>query len=216
MTATLTVSALVPAAAGLIVAVPAVSIYNYLQGRFEALDTEMRIAALEATSHLASQPRLLNADEAQRESSGEPPSRLIRKFALQRPFSELLALPLAAVFGLAVVAFTVVANPYTAKGLHVRLLKPGEIPVQTPSAENLTIRVLKENVAGSRTVYVNAKKTQLNGLEDILRSESRVAAKATAYVQAEDNVPWGDVANAVDIAEELRANVVLLTLPPRH
>jgi len=135
MTATLTVSALVPAAAGLIVAVPAVSIYNYLQGRFEALDTEMRIAALEATSHLASQPRLLNADEAQRESSGEPPSRLIRKFALQRPFSELLALPLAAVFGLAVVAFTVVANPYTAKGLHVRLLKPGEIPVQTPSAE---------------------------------------------------------------------------------
>jgi biopolymer transport protein ExbD len=62
---------------------------------------------------------------------------------------------------------------------------------------------------------VNLKKTPWDELQNTLRRELKVRPpKSVVYVQAENDVSWADVVNAIDAVEGLHANVVLLTVAP--
>jgi len=205
MTTSLVGYALIPAAAGLIVTTPAIVVYNLLQTSLDSLNSEMLALSLNGVSLLAARARALRAGESQRDSSGY--TTLLRpKFPLQRLISELLGPALAAAFGLVIVAWTAVANPYFSKGLEVRLLKPGA----SERTALLTINLMEETDASSRIVYLNTKKTRLEALGALLQEQSGPAA----CVRAQSNVPWADVAGAIDAAEGSGKEVILLTNTP--
>jgi biopolymer transport protein ExbD len=69
--------------------------------------------------------------------------------------------------------------------------------------------------AGGRAVlYVNSTETPWDELGNILRSQLKIRPRWIVYVAGEDGVPWADVANVIDVARGLHAEVVLLTIAP--
>jgi biopolymer transport protein ExbB/TolQ len=205
MTTSLAAYSLIPAAAGLIVAIPAVAVYNLLQTSLDNLNSEMLALSLNAVSLLAT--RALPAGESQRDSYGYT-SFLTPKFPLQRRFSELLGPALATAFALVTVAWTALANPYLSKGLEVRLLNPGA--PERAATSLLTIELMEQTDASSRIVYLNTKKTRLDALGALLQEQK----DPIAYVRAQSDVPWADVAEAIDAAEASGREVILLTNTP--
>jgi biopolymer transport protein ExbB/TolQ len=207
MTTSLAAYALIPAAAGLIVAIPAVAVDNLLQTSLDNLNSEMLALSLNAVSLLASRAQILNAAESQHDSSGYT-TFLSPKFPLQRPFSELLGPALATAFALVTVSWTAIADPYLSKGLEVRLLNPNA-PERAVSSF-LTIDLMEQTDASSRIVYLNKKKTRLEALGALLQEQRG----PTACVRAQSDVPWADVAGAIDAAKGPGREVILLTNTP--
>ena len=204
MTTSLVAYALIPAAAGLIVAIPAVAVYNFLQTSLDNLKSEMLLLSLNAVGLLMARARALRAGESQR-SSGGYTAHLTPKFPLHRPFSELLGPALATALALVIVAWTPLANPYLSKGLEVRLLNPGS---PDPAATSLlTIELMEQTDASSRIVYLNTNKTRLEALGALLQERSG----PVAWVRAQSNVPWADVVGAIEAAEGSGRKVFLLT-----
>ena len=190
-------TALIPSAAGLLVAVPAVWAYNYLRTRIVLLESEIF---------------------TEREKIGAGPgsrsSRVARKFPLVRRFSHPPAFALIAAPCLAILAgmFTMFPSAHTLKGLEVGVLKPGGRMVRGDYFSTDAIVIL---VTRTGSIYVNSRKTQLDKLGNAIGSELRLRPQRVAYVGAEGDVPWAEVANVIDVAAGLETKVVLLTTVPQ-
>jgi len=198
MTTSLAGYALIPAAMGLIVATPAVAVYNLLQTSLDNWNSEMLAFSLNAVSLVAA--RALHTGESQRDSCGYA-TFLKPKFPLQGRFSELVGAALATAFALVIVAWTPLANPYLSKGLEVRLGVP-----EHDATSSLTIELMGQTDASSRIVYLNTKKTRLEELGALLEAQRGAAA----YVRAQSGVPWADVVGAIDAAHGSGREVFLL------
>ena len=187
-------AAFISSAAGLLVAIPAVASYNYLRTRLDSLESELYSKALERRSRHF---------------------QVARKFPLTARFSRLsFAVIAAPALAISASGFLMFSSFNTPRGLPVRLVKIGVLETEHFSVAPLVIEVIGTRGNGPPAVYVNSKKTPSDELENRLRSKLRVRPQWLAYVQAENNVSWGDVVNVIDVVEGLHANVVLLTITP--
>ena len=233
-------AALVTTATGLLVAVPAVWSYNYLRACIEVLESEMSNMAREAITHLKSHPQWrsrrkhFDAGSKKIVSGADADaclweirydgqrSRRYFQFAqglpLTKQFSELPAFALMAAPWLAVILavfIMIFSSSHTSVGLDVRLVKPGGLATRDHlSVKPIVIGIVDTSTNGSPAVYVNSKKTPWDELDNTVRSELKVRPKWIAYVEAQNNVRWADVANAIDVVAGLHADVVLLTITP--
>jgi biopolymer transport protein ExbD len=137
-----------------------------------------------------------------------------RRLPLAKRFSELPAFAQIAAPALAVsiAAFMLFPSPNSPKGLHVRLLKVGSSePEDHLRVEPLLIRLL-DTSAGPPSIFVNSRRTMQNELKNAVQASLKPGW--IVNIAADKNVSWADVANAIDVAEGLDGDVVLLTARP--
>jgi hypothetical protein len=184
--------ALVATAAGLIVAIPAAVSYNVLCTRLEKFESSRASTLLEAT------PR----------SYG-----FAQTLPLRGRFSRLPAFALigAPVLALLIPMFALMLQEPIPVGLAVRLLKIG---VSNHDSASIVVSVIGPIASGQSAAYVNSKETPWNELGNALRSQLKIRPHWIVYVAGEDKVAWGDIANTIDVARGLDAEVVLLTTTP--
>jgi len=187
-----TSAALVATAAGLIVAIPAAVSYNVVRLRLEKLENSRSSALLEAT------PR----------SYG-----FAQTLPLRRRFSRLPAFALIAapVLGVLIPLFALILSPPTPVGLAVHITKIG---VNDRDSSPIIISVIATNGSGRPVLYVNSKETSWDELGNTLRSQLKLRQHWIVYVEGEEKVPFADVANVIDVARGLHAEVVILTVAP--
>jgi len=179
--------AFLPTAAGILVAVPATCLHNYLRTRLESLKRELSNSPFEK-----------------------------RRFPLNARLSQfpyaVITAPALAVLIAGYMTFPSLRPP---KGLPVRLMSIGALETKAPPVEPIVIAVVSTKTSVAPVLYVNSKKTPWDELENKLRSELRVRPpQSIAYVQADKDAYWKYVADVIDIAEGLHAKVVLLTTTP--
>jgi biopolymer transport protein ExbD len=183
--------AFVATAAGLIVAIPAAISYNILRTCLEKFESSCSSTLLDAT------PR---------------PYGFAQTLPLRRRFSGTPAFALIGVPVLGIVLlFMLILGPRISMGLSVHVTKIGMSDDSSP----ILISVIGASSSGESTVYVNSKKTPWNELGNTIRSQLKVRPHWIVYVEGEDNVLWAYVANAIDVAKGLNAEVVLLTTTPK-
>jgi biopolymer transport protein ExbD len=180
-------AALLPAAAGILVAVPATCFHNYLLTRLDLLDRERSNGPLEK-----------------------------RRFPLNARLSVLpFALIAAPVLAMAVAAFMTFPSLHPRVGLSVHLMPIGALDTKPLSVEPLVIEVVSAKASASPSFYLNSKKTSWDELGNKLRSELRVhPLQSIICVRADADVDWKYVTDVIDLAEGLRVDVVLLTAAP--
>jgi biopolymer transport protein ExbD len=216
-------TSLVSTTMGLLVALPAAWSYNYLRERIEMLDSEMSQNAFDITLELNA--HLKHFSEAEHGALGpswSKPWRLGQRFQfaqsqpLRKRFSEIPAYGLLAAPGLAfaVAAFMIFPSFYTPTGLSVRLVKADEgLTSKRSSIPVVLIRSVGTIAKRKGVLYVNTKETTWQKLDAAVKSNLSVNSQHTTYVEAEDDVTWQTVANAIDVIKRVPANVVLLTTP---
>lgn len=92
------------------------------------------------------------------------------------------------------------------------MLKIGSLePERRLRVEPVLIRLLGTS-AGLPTIFVNSRRTPQHELRDALQASLK--PERMVNVAADKNVLWADVASAIDVAEGLDGDVVLLTAPP--
>ena len=184
-------AALTATAAGLVVAVPAAIFNNVVRACLEKFENS-RSSAL-----LAGAPR---------------PYGFAQTLVLRGRFSGLPAFALIGAQVLAIlVPFHLFFERFEATGLPVHLLKVG---IRDHDSDSIVIAV-SANASGQPVLYVNSKQAPWSELGNTIRSQLKVRPHWTVYVEGEDDVPWAWVANAIDVARGLHAEVVLLTAVPR-
>lgn len=183
--------ALVATAAGLIVAIPAAILHNILRTCLEKFENSCSSTLLDAT------PR----------SYGFAQTLPLRSRFSGMPAFALIGVPVLGILLL----FGLLLGPRISTGLPVHLLKIG---VSEHDSEPIITSVVGTSASGQSVVYVNSKETPWNELSNTLRSQLKVRPRWIVYVAGEDKVPFADVANAIDVARGLRAEVVLLTVTP--
>jgi len=234
-------AALITTAAGLLVVVPAVWSYNYLRACKERLQSEMSDVVWEAITQLRAHPQwrercehfdaasqtIVSGPDANELSheiryDGEASGRSF-KFAEKLPlagrFSDLPAFPLMAAPSLAllVVVFTIFGHPYTPRGLYVQLLKSSEEVTRNHfSVEPIVIGLFRTKASGLPAVYVSSEKTHWKDLDGTIRSKLKVRAQPIAYVEADNDVPWANVVDVIDVLKGFQVDVVLLTNTPNN
>ncbi len=234
MITTYLAASLFTTAAGLIVAAPAVWAYNYLRVRIDGIESEMSNVALEAITLLNAHPDWRNrfiagsaietagdavASEGEvrhEERLTDACSRIAGKLPLTKQFSKLPAFALIAAQSLAIVvtAFTSFASFRHSMGLEVRVSRPSDLETRGDvSVKPILIRLIEATPMAQTTVKVNSKKTPWEALGSTVRNELKLRPQATVYVEAENNVPWADVAKMIDIVEALPADVALTRQP---
>ena len=183
---------LVTTVAGLIVAIPAAVSYNVLRTRLEKFESSRSSTLLEAAPC----------------SYG-----FAQTLPLQRRFSGLPAFALidAPILGTLVLMFALLLSPQIPVGMRVHLLTIG---AGDQDLSPIIISVIATNGSGPSTVFVNSKETPWDELGNTLRGQLKVRPHWIVYVAGGDEVPWADVANAIDVARGLHAEVVLLTATP--
>lgn len=187
-----TAAALVSTASGLIVAVPAAISYNIFCTRLEKFENG------HSSKLLAAAPR----------SYG-----FAQTLSLRSRFSGLPAFALigAPVLGLLIPMFAIMLAPAIPVGLPVHLLKIGAGDHDLPP---IIVSVVAPNGSSRPVVYVNSKETSWDELGSTLRSELKVRPRWIVYVAGADRAPWAEVADAIDVARGLHAEVVLVTAAP--
>jgi hypothetical protein len=185
--------ALIATAAGLIVALPAAISYNVLR------------ICLEKFEHSGSST-LLTATPC---SYGFAQTLPLRRRFSGPPAFALIAAPILA---LLILMVALMLRPRTSTGLPVHLLRIG---VSDHYSEPIIVRVVGGN-ASFPVLYVNSKETEWGDLDSTLRSRLKARPpRWTVYVEGGNDVPWMLVTYVIDVARGLRAEVVLLTSPPR-
>ncbi len=220
-------TSLVSTVMGLLVAMPAAWSYNYVRGRVEMLGSEMSQNALEIVRELNA--HLEHARGCEHTSFGPSwykPRKLGQDFQfaqnqpLRQRFSEMPAYALLAAPGLAfaIAAFMIFPSFYPPTGLSVRLLKTGER--QTSDSSSIPVIVIRATgtSANRQTVlYVNGEKTPWEKLATAVKGKlSKITSQPVTYFEAEDDIRWQTVINAIDLVKGVPANVILLTVAPRH
>ncbi|PYX84624.1 MAG: hypothetical protein DMG68_20235 [Acidobacteria bacterium] len=195
MVATYTAAALSTTAAGLLVAFPATWSYNSLRTRIDLLESEI-------STNLR---RSLQFQVAQT-------LPLAGRFS-KVPFAVMAALGLA----IFLAVFMIFPTSHSANGLVVGIQRPDrELTKDHSSVMPIVVAVVSTGRDGSIGVYVNAKKTPWNKLDDTIGRELVNRQEAIAYVEAENSVPWADVANVIDIVQGLETKVILTGAPEFH
>lgn len=184
---------LVATAAGLIVAIPAAISYNALRTRLERLDSKRSSTLLEVT------PR----------SYGFAQTLPLRKRFWGFPAFALIGAPVLAIL---IPMLALVLRSPISVGLPVHLLRTGVTDYESAS---IVVSVIGPSSTGESTVYVDSNETPWNELGNTLRAQLRVCPRWIVYVEGGSAVPWASVANAIDVAKGLHAEVVLLTATPR-
>jgi biopolymer transport protein ExbD len=189
--------ALLTTAIGLAVGVIAALVENHIQNRADTVKQQVSTAE-QTGGKMCTWP--LGEDH-----------RRSHKFPLARQFSQLPTFPLMAAPSLAILLALFMPS-HISKGFRVHL--EGEpVSADLSSALPISIEVPERRTSLAPFVYVNAKKTRLEELKNTLRRELNGSSHATVYVQADGNVSWSDVTNAIDVPAGLRMRVVLLTTP---
>ncbi len=80
----------------------------------------------------------------------------------------------------------------------------------------IIISVTVATASRDSVLYVNSKETRWGDLRATLRSQLEIWPRWIVYVEGRDDVPWAHVANAIDVARGLHAEVVLLTPTPEN
>jgi hypothetical protein len=195
-------AALITTAAGIIVAVPAILVYNFLQTRIEGFKRELVDAAVGA-SHPGA-------------GSFQRSYRLARTLPLQERFS---CLPPFALFAAPVLASLVAIftffQPYEGPtGLSVQLLSMGSLDEPRYTGKPIIFSVVRASGSGSPVVRLNSREIPLDDFNPVVIQESGVPRKWRGYVEAESTLPWADVVTVLEVVKDSDANVVLLTTTP--
>ena len=142
--------------------------------------------------------------------------RLAQSLPLRRPFSEmqpyaLLAAPSLGIFLAVLMAFL---SFHTAVGLNVRLLKPGERATGRRLVPTVVIRSSGIALDRKNVLYVNSTETSREELGVVVKREFGINSTNVTYLEAEGEVPWQTVADAIDVVNAIPADVVLVTKAP--
>jgi len=188
-------SRLVTAAAGILVAVPAVLIHNILRGRVEKMRRELRAIS-------------------KAEDPTARPFRRAQTLPLGLRFSCLPSYaPVAAPVFATVVIVYMLFRPYIPVGLHVGILPMGRIDGKGAFPSPIVVSMV-EKQNGEYIVRVNFKETAIDDLEQALAEKLKPATQSRIYVEAGRSLSWGSVANVIDKAKGLNCEVILLTTVP--
>ena len=195
-----TAATLITTAAGILVAIPAILVHNFLCSRIDRFKCEF------------SRPETAGYAFARR--SG-PTSGLAQTLPLTKVFSRLPPFALIAAPTLAsVVAMFLAFEPYgTPTGLGIRLLPIGALDGDRLSHKPVIISIFT-GANGSPVIRVNSRETPPNNLEEVTRLDLKLLAEPRVYVEAESTVAWADVTNVIAVMKGLNAEVVLLTATP--
>jgi biopolymer transport protein ExbD len=139
-----------------------------------------------------------------------------QRLPLHRQFSSppafaLLATPVLVIL---IIIFMVTLQPYPARGLYVRVLKPGPLAAAEPLSDPVVVQILDGGPGVTPELYINSKPTSWNRFSGDLKNELKLRPNWVVYVQADPSLPWADIAHAIDVAKSLHANVVLMTIQP--
>ena len=137
-----------------------------------------------------------------------------RRLPLEKRFSGVPAFVqiAAPALALCITAFMFFPSLQSPQGLHVRLMKIGSLePENCLRAEPVLIRLL-DTSGGPLAVFVNSKRTPRDKVKDVLQSSLQPGR--IVNIAADKEVRWADVASAIDVAEGVDGDVVLLTGPP--
>jgi biopolymer transport protein ExbD len=138
-----------------------------------------------------------------------------QRLPLRRQFSSPPAFALlAAPVLIALIIIFMVLQPYPQKGLYVKVLKPGPLVPNDPLSEPVVVQLLDAGLGVMPDVYIDSKPTSWNRLADDLKNELKLRPKWVVHVQADRDLAWYDIVNAIDVAKSLHASVVLLTVQP--
>ncbi len=178
-------TALLSTAAGILVAIPATGLFNYLSTRIDPLEVQVKSGS---------------ADR--------------KRFPLEVRFSRFpFPMIAATVLALSVAAFMLFPSLDPPKGLTVRLLRVGA--TEQPSLRPIIITVAGSTPASPPDVFLDERKTPWEELGSKVEGEmSMHSQQPPIYIQAENNVYWRDVANAIDVVEAVHGKAVLLTATP--
>jgi biopolymer transport protein ExbB/TolQ len=212
-------AALIPTTVGLLAAVAGVFSHNYLRGRIQMLQSEISEKALETITlipHSGSQGKqlIIGPRWCDREKRGI--FRLAQSLPLRRTFSEmqpyaLVAAPSLGIFLAVLMAFL---SFHTAVGLDVRLLKPDERAKGRRFVPTVVIRSSGTASIRKSVLYVNATETSREELGVVVKREFGINSANVTYVEAEGDVSWQTVADAIDVVNAIPADVILVTKPP--
>ncbi len=187
-------TALVAAAAGLIVAIPAAISYNILRTRLEKFESNQSSTLLDAARRSYGFAQTL---PLRGRFSGFPAFALIGAPVLG------LLVPMGALMLRSLFSDSV--------GLQVHLLK---ISAGDHDLPPIVVSVVATNRGGRPLVYVNSKETSWDELGSTLRSQLEVRPRWIVYFKGGDSVEWAYVADAIDVARGLHAEVALLPATP--
>jgi biopolymer transport protein ExbD len=172
-------------AAGVLVAIPAIASYHYLCTRTTWLEGELPY------------------------EGSDWRSRAARRFPLTKRFSRLpaFALMAAPLLAIALAAYMVFPSFYFSRGLRV-----GLAPARCPS--DGVDRVIVLRITGEGKLFLNFEQEDRDKLAFRLSQIYRPRVHRTVYLQADDDVPFQTVADAIDIAQNtdnLHITVELVT-----
>lgn len=181
-------AAFLSTAAGILVAVTATCLHNYLRTLSDSLDIKLHSGRFENV-RLVLRPRVSSF-----------------------PFP-LIAVPILV---LSVAAFMVFPSFYGPRGLRVRLIATLASEAKAPS-QPIVIAVVSTKADPVPTVYLNSNKMTWDELQNKLQRELEVGPPGSiVYVQADNDIYWQNVTYVIDVAKGLHADVVLLTKPDLH
>jgi hypothetical protein len=120
----------------------------------------------------------------------------------------------APVLVILIIIFMLLLQPHPARGLYVRVLKPGPLAGTDPLSHSVVVQIVDAGLSVTPELYINSKLTGWNRFGDDLKNELKIRPKWVVYVQADPILPWIDIVNAIDVARGLHANVVLSTIEP--
>jgi biopolymer transport protein ExbD len=178
-------ASLISAAAGILVAIPAILAHDFLQRRINTFGRECSVPVGMASHE---------------EPTGPRPFRLAQTLPLKKRFSSLPPFALIAAPALAsVVVLFMAFEPYeTPTGLHV-----GLVPDRCVYDGDDRLIVLRLSDAGD--LFINQTQEDWNILPEVLSKIYGSRAHRTLYLHADDGVLFQTVADAIDIVEN--ANV---------
>ncbi len=127
------------------------------------------------------------------------------------PAFALLAAPVLAIL---IMIYMVLLQPFPARGLYVKVLNLGPLVATDPLSTPVVVQILDAGIGVIPELYINSKPTSWNTFGDDLKNELKLRPKWVVHVQADPNLPWADIATAIDVAKGLHADVVLLTVEP--
>jgi biopolymer transport protein ExbD len=98
------------------------------------------------------------------------------------------------------------------RGIQVSILKVGALSSNAgPSNLHPMVRLEDAGIDALPRLRMNSKPVPWDELGDVLTNEIKVSPDWIVYVQADENVSWSDVINAMDIIRSKHARIVLLT-----
>jgi biopolymer transport protein ExbD len=178
-------AAFLSTAAGILVAIPATGLFNYLTTRIDSLESQVTSGSVHK-----------------------------KRFPLKARFS-LFPFPMiaATVLALSIAAFMAFPSLHPPKGLPVRLSRVGA--TERPLLRPITITLAGSTPANPPDVFLDGKKTPWDGLGSEIKSELNMRSQhPPIYIQAGSDVYWKDVTNAIDVVEAVDGKAVLLTAQP--